>query len=140
MERIPVTHAGSLIRPPELLSFLAAKGRGQSYDENAYAVALRDAVRDVVSTILPPSRDRQAFPGAYAALDALDKAGGPDGESWEDYRKWAELRVRAGYYAMEQANPRHEHEWRIWEDVTLPEGTRRAAAVRAGRRRTDRVA
>jgi 5-methyltetrahydropteroyltriglutamate--homocysteine methyltransferase len=318
MERIPVTHAGSLIRPPELLSFLAAKDRGQPYDENSYAVALRDAVRDVVrgqaeagvdivddgemgksswitylyervsglesrpmppglSTILPPSRDRQAFPGAYAALDALDEAAtrasssvaadkgaaaaswvctGPlvydraaldrdlanfraaldaagrdvsdaflpvvapasaywlrneyyasdeefvyalagvlheeykaivdaglllqvddavlmheadtmasRGESWEDYRKWAELRVeglnhalrglpedrvryhvcfgswhgphafdpplrdvidlvlrvRAGYYAMEQANPRHEHEWRIWEDVTLPE-------------------
>ena len=23
---------------------------------------------------------------------------------------------------MEQANARHEHEWRVWEDVTLPEG------------------
>ena len=23
---------------------------------------------------------------------------------------------------MEQANPRHEHEWRLWEDVTLPDG------------------
>jgi 5-methyltetrahydropteroyltriglutamate--homocysteine methyltransferase len=312
MERIPVTHAGSLIRPPELLSFQAAKDRGRPYDENAYAVALRDAVRNVVrgqagvgvdivddgemgkstwitylyervsglesrpmppglSTILPPSRDRQAFPGAYAALDALDAPPGESkgatpvswvctgplvynraaldrdlanfraaldaaghnvsesflpvvapasaywlrneyyasdeefvyalaevlheeykaivdaglllqvddavlmheadtmasrGQSWEDYRKWAELRVeglnhalrglpqdrvryhvcfgswhgphafdpplrdvidlvlrvRAGYYAMEQANPRHEHEWRIWEDVPLPEG------------------
>ncbi len=32
------------------------------------------------------------------------------------------LDVRAGYYAIEQANPRHEHEWRIWEEVRLPEG------------------
>jgi 5-methyltetrahydropteroyltriglutamate--homocysteine methyltransferase len=32
------------------------------------------------------------------------------------------LQVNAGFYAMEQANPRHEHEWRVWEDVTLPEG------------------
>ncbi|UGS34438.1 cobalamin-independent methionine synthase II family protein [Capillimicrobium parvum] len=32
------------------------------------------------------------------------------------------LRVKAGAYAIEQANPRHEHEWRIWEDVALPEG------------------
>ena len=32
------------------------------------------------------------------------------------------LQVNAGYYAMEQANPRHEHEWRVWEDVPLPEG------------------
>ena len=32
------------------------------------------------------------------------------------------LRVRAGAYSFEAANPRHEHEWRIWRDVTLPEG------------------
>jgi 5-methyltetrahydropteroyltriglutamate--homocysteine methyltransferase len=32
------------------------------------------------------------------------------------------LRVNAGQYAIEMANPRHEHEWRLWEDVTLPEG------------------
>ena len=88
------------------------------------------------------------------------------GGSWEDYRKWAELRVealnraleglpedrvryhvcwgswhgphqfdpplkdvvdmilsvKARYYLMEQANPRHEHEWQVWEDVKFPEG------------------
>jgi len=232
----------------------------------------------VEGSVLPPSRDRQAFPGAYAALDALDEAatresrGGRDepdqegmavawictgpivydrtavdrdianlkaalekhpgvegflpvvapasaywleneyygseeefvfgladalheeykaiadsglllqvddavlmhecdsmlslGKSYEDYRRWAELRVRAlnhalrgipedriryhvcygswhgphafdpplrdlvdllldvnaGYYSIEMANPRHEHEWRIWEEVKLPEG------------------
>jgi 5-methyltetrahydropteroyltriglutamate--homocysteine methyltransferase len=32
------------------------------------------------------------------------------------------LKVNAKYYLMEQANPAHEHEWRIWEDVPLPEG------------------
>jgi 5-methyltetrahydropteroyltriglutamate--homocysteine methyltransferase len=32
------------------------------------------------------------------------------------------LQVNAGFYAMEQANPRHEHEWAVWEDVKLPEG------------------
>jgi 5-methyltetrahydropteroyltriglutamate--homocysteine methyltransferase len=32
------------------------------------------------------------------------------------------LRVPARYYLMEQANPRHEHEWRLWQDVKLPEG------------------
>jgi 5-methyltetrahydropteroyltriglutamate--homocysteine methyltransferase len=31
------------------------------------------------------------------------------------------LKVRAGAYSFEAANPRHEHEWRVWEDVTLPE-------------------
>ena len=34
------------------------------------------------------------------------------------------LRVRVGGYSVEQANPRHEHEWRVWEDVALPEGRR----------------
>jgi 5-methyltetrahydropteroyltriglutamate--homocysteine methyltransferase len=87
------------------------------------------------------------------------------GQSWEDYRAWARLRVEAlnhalrglpedriryhvcfgswhgphaydpplrdsvdlvlavnaKYYLMEQANPRHEHEWKIWEDVPLPD-------------------
>jgi len=321
MERILVTHAGSLIRPPELLSFLSARDHGQAHDSSAYQAALSKAVADVVrqqieagvdivddgemgkstwitylyertsglesrpidatSTILPPSRDRQHFPGAYAALDALDAAAsqastgaaadeapaagtfvtwvctgpmsydrtaidrdlanfkaaldvagkdiseaflpvvapasaywlrneyyGSDeefvfaladalheeykaivesgallqvddavlmheadtmmsrGESYDDYRRWAGLRVdalnhalrglpedriryhicfgswhgphaydppladaidlvlrvTAKYYLMEQANPRHEHEWKIWEDVTLPEG------------------
>ena len=32
------------------------------------------------------------------------------------------LRVPARYYLMEQANPRHEHEWRLWQDVKLPDG------------------
>ncbi len=32
------------------------------------------------------------------------------------------LTIRAGAYSFEAANPRHEHEWRIWETVKLPEG------------------
>ena len=32
------------------------------------------------------------------------------------------LKVRAGAYSFEAANPRHEHEWRVWERVKLPEG------------------
>src|SRR5579864_6065563 len=32
------------------------------------------------------------------------------------------LKVRAGAYLIEAANPRHEHEWRIWKDVKLPDG------------------
>jgi len=321
MERIPVTHAGSLIRPAELLSFLSAIDQGKAYDSEAYRAVLTKAVADVVArqvevgvdivddgemgkstwitylyermtglesrpiegsvtSILPASRDRQHFPGAYAELDALDAAAsrastslgadesdrtggwsdwvctgpmtynraaldrdianfktaldaaGKDiseaflpvvapasaywlrneyypsdeefvfaladalheeyrgvvesglllqvddavlmheadtmlsrGESYDEYRRWARLRVdalnhalrglpedriryhicfgswhgphaydpplrdaidlvlavKARYYLMEQANPRHEHEWKIWEDVTLPE-------------------
>jgi len=33
------------------------------------------------------------------------------------------LRVNVGGYSLEMANPRHEHEWRVWETVKLPDGT-----------------
>ena len=325
MQRILVTHAGSLIRPQELLSFLSAVDHGRASAEgDEYQAALAKAVAYVVrrqietgidviddgemgkatwitylyerttglearpvtgnfSSILPASRDRQHFPGAYAELDMLEhdatvrirteisgpeveqeaaarvswvctgpmgydrtaidrdlvnfkaalEAAGKDitetfmpvvapasaywlaneyyptdeefvyaladvlheeykaivesgaflqvddavlmheadtmlsrGQSWEDYRRWARLRVdalnhalrglpedriryhicfgswhgphaydpplrdsidlvlavNAKYYLMEQANPRHEHEWKIWEDVPLPDG------------------
>jgi 5-methyltetrahydropteroyltriglutamate--homocysteine methyltransferase len=325
MDRILATHTGSLIRPPDLLAFLAAKERGQDVDESSYQRTLKQAVNDVVrqqaevgidvpddgemgkaswitylyervsglevrpiqlegGTMYPPSRDRQAFPGAYAVMDALENASvnesnaaassalpdeeaaasgegvawvctgpltydrtaidrdianfkaalkGQDvvdgflpvvapasaywllnehyaseeefmfaladalreeyrsivdagllvqvddavmmheadtmmarGQSWDDYRRWADLRVRAlnhaleglpedrvryhvcwgswhgphvfdpelkdmvdlilavnaGTYVMEQANARHEHEWRVWEEVALPDG------------------
>jgi 5-methyltetrahydropteroyltriglutamate--homocysteine methyltransferase len=32
------------------------------------------------------------------------------------------LKVNAGAYLIEAANPRHEHEWKVWQDVKLPAG------------------
>ncbi|HXM56479.1 MAG TPA: cobalamin-independent methionine synthase II family protein [Candidatus Dormibacteraeota bacterium] len=32
------------------------------------------------------------------------------------------LKVNASAYSFEVANPRHQHEWRIWETTKLPEG------------------
>jgi 5-methyltetrahydropteroyltriglutamate--homocysteine methyltransferase len=32
------------------------------------------------------------------------------------------LRVKASVYSIEAANPRHQHEWRVFEEVKLPEG------------------
>ena len=32
------------------------------------------------------------------------------------------LKVRAGAYSIEASNVRHEHEWRVWEEVKLPDG------------------
>ena len=32
------------------------------------------------------------------------------------------LKIRASAYLIEAANPRHEHEWQVWQDVELPEG------------------
>jgi 5-methyltetrahydropteroyltriglutamate--homocysteine methyltransferase len=115
MERIGVTHAGSLIRPTELLAFLAAVDHGRASAagdeyEAALAKAVDYAVRrqietgvdviddgemgkgswitylyertsglenrplgDGVVTILPASRDRQNFPGAYREQDLLER-------------------------------------------------------------------
>jgi 5-methyltetrahydropteroyltriglutamate--homocysteine methyltransferase len=33
------------------------------------------------------------------------------------------VKIRAGAHSFEAANPRHEHEWKLWETVKLPEGT-----------------
>ena len=32
------------------------------------------------------------------------------------------LEINADFYSFEFGNPRHEHEWKLWENVKLPEG------------------
>src|SRR5687767_260205 len=32
------------------------------------------------------------------------------------------LKIRAGAYSFEAANPRHDHEWKVWATVKLPDG------------------
>jgi len=32
------------------------------------------------------------------------------------------LAINAGAYSFEAGNVRHEHEWKVWQDVTLPDG------------------
>jgi 5-methyltetrahydropteroyltriglutamate--homocysteine methyltransferase len=39
------------------------------------------------------------------------------------------LRVKAGAYCIEMGNPRHEHEWRVWEQAKLPEGRKLVPGV-----------
>jgi 5-methyltetrahydropteroyltriglutamate--homocysteine methyltransferase len=39
------------------------------------------------------------------------------------------LEVNAGTYSFEAANARHEHEWRVWQEVALPEGKAIAPGV-----------
>jgi 5-methyltetrahydropteroyltriglutamate--homocysteine methyltransferase len=46
--RIPTTHVGSLVRPPELVSFLKAQQNGEPYDSGAYEECLRRSVAEVV--------------------------------------------------------------------------------------------
>jgi 5-methyltetrahydropteroyltriglutamate--homocysteine methyltransferase len=32
------------------------------------------------------------------------------------------LKIKAGAYSVEAANARHEHEWKVWDNVKLPDG------------------
>jgi 5-methyltetrahydropteroyltriglutamate--homocysteine methyltransferase len=32
------------------------------------------------------------------------------------------LKIRAGAHSLEAANPRHEHEWKVWKTAKLPDG------------------
>jgi len=89
--------------------------RGQSYDEyRAWARLRVDALNHALRG-LPEDRIRYHIcfgswhgPHAYdpPLRDAIDLV----------------LAVNAKYYLIEQANPRHEHEWKIWQDVPLPDG------------------
>jgi 5-methyltetrahydropteroyltriglutamate--homocysteine methyltransferase len=129
--------------------------------EEEYVYALADALRQEYLAIyesgLLVQVDDAVLANAYDDLMA---------KSPETYRKWAELRVEAlnhalqgipedrvryhlcygswhaphvsdapleeiidlilsvnaGAYSIEAANVRHEHEWRVWQDVRLPEG------------------
>jgi 5-methyltetrahydropteroyltriglutamate--homocysteine methyltransferase len=47
-DRILTTHAGSLIRPPDLLAFVGALERGEEIDQAAYDECLKHAVTDTV--------------------------------------------------------------------------------------------
>jgi 5-methyltetrahydropteroyltriglutamate--homocysteine methyltransferase len=33
------------------------------------------------------------------------------------------LKIRAGAFSFEASNPRHEHEWAVWKDAKIPDGT-----------------
>ena len=35
---------------------------------------------------------------------------------------FAVLDINASAYLIEGANPRHEHEWEVWQDTKLPDG------------------
>lgn len=39
------------------------------------------------------------------------------------------LQIKVGGYSLEMGNPRHEHEWRVWENVKLPNGRKLVPGV-----------
>jgi 5-methyltetrahydropteroyltriglutamate--homocysteine methyltransferase len=132
-------------------------------DEEEFVFALADALHEEYKTIVDSGCLLQVDDAVLVhEADSVQSEGG----SWDDYRKWAELRVEATnhalrglpedrvryhvcwgswhgphvfdppladvidlvlkvnarYYLIEQGNPRHEHEWNVFEETKLPEG------------------
>jgi hypothetical protein len=71
------------------------------------------------TTYIYPARcsTRDAFVENSSPLDARHRFSHP-ACSLVFYGRW----VTAGAYLLEAANPRHEHEWKIWKEAKLSEG------------------
>src|ERR1700675_2216269 len=86
-----------------------------SFDEYRKWVALHmDVLNDAIAG-LPPDRIRYhvcwgSWPGPHTTDVPL-----------KDIADLI-LSVKVGAYVIEGANPRHEHEWKVWQDVKLPAG------------------
>jgi 5-methyltetrahydropteroyltriglutamate--homocysteine methyltransferase len=137
--------------------------KDEHYDsEEAYVFALADALRTEYNAIInagltlqvddahlplmydrmvPPASHEEYLKWAGLRVEALNHAlaGIPEERTryhicWGSFnsphvgdvpfKRIADLilGVRVGAYAIEMANPRHEHEWRVWEDIKLPAG------------------
>lgn len=72
--------------------------------------ALNHALRDI-------PEDRVRYHVCFGSWHVPHVADAPLGEIVDLI-----LRVKAQSYSIEAANPRHEHEWRVWEQVNLPPG------------------
>jgi len=84
-----------------------------SMEECRSFIALRvEAVNHALRGIPP---DRVRFHTCYSVNVA------PRAHDFE-LRHFADLmlRINAGAYLIEAANPRHEHEWQVWREVRLP--------------------
>jgi 5-methyltetrahydropteroyltriglutamate--homocysteine methyltransferase len=110
-----ITDAGLLLQidDPRLVTYYAATPRASVEDCRRWAElrvdVLNHALRD-----LP--RERVRFHTCYS-INMGPRVHDMELKDIIDVM----LRVRAGAYSFEAANPRHEHEWRVWQDTKLPE-------------------
>jgi 5-methyltetrahydropteroyltriglutamate--homocysteine methyltransferase len=91
--------------------------------------------------MVPPMTERQYRAWAQVRIDALNRAlKGIPTERSRYHICWGSwngphafdvplkdivdllLQVNVGHYSFEAANPRHEHEWMVWQSVKLPPG------------------
>ncbi|MBI4263995.1 MAG: cobalamin-independent methionine synthase II family protein [Acidobacteria bacterium] len=98
---------------PALTSFFSLEGRSPAERRRlaeAYVEALNHALRGI-----PPEKVR--FHTCYGLNEGPRVHDAPLRDIIETM-----LRVNVGAYSFEAANPRHEHEYHVFEDVKLPAG------------------
>ena len=92
-----------------------------SYSTEPVAERRRQAEIDVASVnwaLRGIPRDRVRFHTCYGINEGPRVHDAPLSDLLE-----VMLRVEAGAFSFEAANPRHEHEYHTWEGVSLPSGT-----------------
>ena len=104
-DRILTTHAGSMPRPQDLVEMLATKRDGGGVIE-ALNYALTDVPEDRVRFHVCWGNGEAPHTRDVALKDIVQVV----------------LKVKAQAYSVEASNPRHAHEWKLWQDVKLPDG------------------
>jgi 5-methyltetrahydropteroyltriglutamate--homocysteine methyltransferase len=137
IDRILTTHAGSLVRPPEVVAFMRKIERGQPYDEAVFEATLRDGVAEVVRQQAHAKVDVPSD-GEFGKLGwtqyVTDRLGGFEFREDAPPSRWGPLggpdRQRfAGFYA---AYDRHETTLWLQEESPAPEPRRPGAYVATG--------
>jgi 5-methyltetrahydropteroyltriglutamate--homocysteine methyltransferase len=88
---------------------------GMSIEECRRFIALRvEAVNHALRGI---SEDRVRFHTCYS-VNVAPRVHDLELKHFVDLM----LKIKAQAYSIEAANPRHEHEWQVWQEVKLPTG------------------
>jgi len=88
---------------------------GSTLEENRKFMALR--VEAVNLSLRGIPEDRVRFHTCYS-VNVAPRVHDLELKDYVDLM----LRIKAQAYSIEAANPRHEHEWQVWENVKLPAG------------------
>src|SRR5580658_3752225 len=114
-EYLAIVDAGFLLQIDdpcltELYSYSSLSAADRRKTGEIYVEAINHALRGI-----PP--DKVRFHTCYGINEGPREHDAPLKDILE-----VVLKVNAGAYSFEAANPRHEHEYHVWENVKLPDG------------------
>jgi 5-methyltetrahydropteroyltriglutamate--homocysteine methyltransferase len=102
------------IDDPQLVTYYD-RTPGIGMEENRKFIALRVEILNYALRGIP--EDRVRFHTCYST-NIAPRAHDLELKDYVDLM----LRINAAAYSFEASNPRHEHEWAVWQSVKLPEG------------------